>query len=136
MESVFAQHLSCGENVANFFGRSDGLLIDLRNHGAPAQAGFGSDAARLYVGDGHALQRRFVAESLGQIRREVGEKDRRTFLISLTIKGRKLARRVHRHLLSLERSVFDRASKPEVKAFNKVIGALEREAHRRTGKTH
>jgi DNA-binding MarR family transcriptional regulator len=68
----------------------------------------------------------------GLITREVGKTDRRTFLIMLTAKGRKLARRVSRHLSALERAVVRRMSAADMKGFNKVVAALEHEANRRT----
>jgi DNA-binding MarR family transcriptional regulator len=68
----------------------------------------------------------------GLITREVGKTDRRTFLIMPTAKGRKLAQRVSRHLSALERAVVRRVSAADVKGFNKVVAALEQEAHRRT----
>src|SRR3954463_5369952 len=37
--------------------------------------------------------------------RKVGQSDRRTFVVSLTVKGRKLARRVRTHLTALEKAV-------------------------------
>jgi DNA-binding MarR family transcriptional regulator len=67
----------------------------------------------------------------GLITREVGKKDRRTFLILLTAKGRKLARRVNRHLSDLERRVVQRVSAADIKGFSKVVAALEQEAHHR-----
>jgi DNA-binding MarR family transcriptional regulator len=68
----------------------------------------------------------------GLITRQVGKTDRRTFLIGLTAKGRKLARRVSRHLSDLERSVVRRVKAADIKGFNNVVAALEDEAHRRT----
>src|SRR5438034_3152131 len=41
----------------------------------------------------------------GLITRAVGEKDRRTFVITPTAKGRAAAKRVHRHLADLEAAV-------------------------------
>src|SRR6266516_3970648 len=41
----------------------------------------------------------------GLITRKVGKSDRRTFVITLTTKGRRLAQRVNRHLSDLERAV-------------------------------
>jgi DNA-binding MarR family transcriptional regulator len=64
----------------------------------------------------------------GLITREVGKKDRRTFVIMLTAKGRKLARRVSRHLSDLERAVVRRVSAADMRGFNKVVAALEQEA--------
>src|SRR5690349_17593786 len=46
----------------------------------------------------------------GLISRQVGTRDRRTFVIRLTAKGRKLARRVKGHLSQLERAVKDQVS--------------------------
>jgi DNA-binding MarR family transcriptional regulator len=68
----------------------------------------------------------------GLITREVGKTDRRTFLIMLTAKGRKLARRVSRHLSDLERGVVRRVSAADIKGFSKVVAALEQEARQRT----
>jgi DNA-binding MarR family transcriptional regulator len=68
----------------------------------------------------------------GLIRREVGKTDRRTFLITPTAKGRKLAQRVYRHLSNLERAVARRVGTADIKGFKNVVSALEQEAHRRT----
>ena len=73
-------------------------------------------------------------EDRGLIKREVGETDRRTFLVMLTAKGRKLARRVSRHLSDLERDVVRRVRPADIKGFNNVVAALEHEAHHRTRK--
>jgi len=64
----------------------------------------------------------------GLITRTVGKTDRRTFLIAPTAKGRKLARRVSRHLSDLERAVVRHVSAADIKGFNKVVAALEQEA--------
>ena len=69
----------------------------------------------------------------GLITRAVGETDRRTFIVRPTAKGRKLAKRVQRHLSALERAVAHRVSAADIKGFNKVVAALEREAHQRVG---
>jgi len=66
------------------------------------------------------------------ITRKVGETDRRTFLVKLTSKGRKLAARVSRHLSDLERSVTARVSAADIKGFDHVVTALEQQAHQRT----
>jgi DNA-binding MarR family transcriptional regulator len=65
------------------------------------------------------------------ITRAVGETDRRTFVVRLTAKGRRLAQRVQRHLSALERAVVRRVSATHLKGFNKVVATLEQEAHRR-----
>ena len=69
----------------------------------------------------------------GLITRAVGETDRRTFVVRLTGKGRKLAQRVHRHLTALERAVNRRVSPADINSFNRVVAALEQEAHQRRG---
>jgi len=73
-------------------------------------------------------------ENRDLIKREVGKTDRRTFLVTLTAKGRKLARRVSRHLSDLEREVVRRVSAADIRGFNNVIEALEHQAHHRTRK--
>jgi DNA-binding MarR family transcriptional regulator len=64
------------------------------------------------------------------VRREVGEIDRRTFVVSLTRRGRQLARRVSRHLAALERAVRRRVRAADLEAFEKVIAAVTEEAQR------
>ena len=68
----------------------------------------------------------------GFVTREVGAKDRRTFVITPTAKGVQVARRVHRHLTDLEDAIGRRVSADDVKGFMKVVSAIEDEAHRRT----
>jgi DNA-binding MarR family transcriptional regulator len=67
------------------------------------------------------------------ITRAVGETDRRTFVVRLTAKGRKLGQRVQRHLSALERDVVHRVSAADIQGFNRVVAALEQEAHQRVG---
>jgi len=69
----------------------------------------------------------------GLIERTVGESDRRTFVITLTRKGAKLAQQVDRHLSELERAVARRVSAKDIRGFYKVIAALEHEAHQGAG---
>ena len=68
----------------------------------------------------------------GFVTREVGAEDRRTFVITPTAKGARVAKRVHRHLTHLEDAVGRRVSADDVKGFMKVVSAVEDEAHRRT----
>jgi DNA-binding MarR family transcriptional regulator len=68
----------------------------------------------------------------GYVTREVGAVDRRTFLITPTARGLQVARRVYRHLTDLEEAVGRRVTADEVKAFLKVVSAVEDEAHKRT----
>jgi DNA-binding PadR family transcriptional regulator len=63
------------------------------------------------------------------ITREVGKTDRRTFIVTLTAKGRKLAHRISGHLLELEREVARGVTAAEIKGFKKVVAALEQQAH-------
>ena len=69
----------------------------------------------------------------GLVTRAVGETDRRTFVVRLTAKGRRMAQRVQRHLSALERAVVRRVSAADIKGFNKVVVVLEQEAHHRVG---
>jgi hypothetical protein len=66
-----------------------------------------------------------LVSSRGLITRDVGESDRRTFVITLTAKGRSQARRVSHHLSDLERAVVRRVSAADIKGFNNLVTALE-----------
>src|SRR5262245_30401996 len=68
----------------------------------------------------------------GFVTRAVGSADRRTFVVTPTARGRAVARKVHRHLADLERAVAARVSAGEVRAFLKVIEAVDHEAAQRT----
>ena len=68
------------------------------------------------------------------ITRQVGAADRRTFVVTPTAKGRRVARRVYRHLRDLEQAVTRRVTSDDVKGFLKVVSAIEDEAHERTGR--
>src|SRR5437868_2287133 len=68
----------------------------------------------------------------GLITRNASKRDRRSFVIMLTAKGQKLARRVSRHLSDLERAVARRVSATDMKGFENVISALQQEAHLRS----
>jgi DNA-binding MarR family transcriptional regulator len=67
----------------------------------------------------------------GLITRAVGTADRRTFVVTPTAKGRRVAERVHAHLADLERTVASHLSANDLRVFVKVITAVEEEAHRR-----
>jgi DNA-binding MarR family transcriptional regulator len=67
----------------------------------------------------------------GLVTRKVGAADRRTFVVTLTARGRKLAHRVSRHLAALERQVRRQVSTADMKSFAKVISILETEANNR-----
>ncbi|HWY48008.1 MAG TPA: MarR family transcriptional regulator [Bryobacteraceae bacterium] len=64
------------------------------------------------------------------IRREVRSEDRRSFVISLTPAGKLVARKIHRHLETLEKAALRGAKPGKTKAFADVIGALEAAATR------
>jgi DNA-binding MarR family transcriptional regulator len=105
-------------------------ILALLAHSAPAKV------ADLHRGLAH---KRSTLTSIldrlanrGLITRKVGKTDRRTFLIAPTAKGRKLARRVSRHLSDLERAVVRRVSAADIKGFNNVVAVLEEEAYERT----
>jgi DNA-binding MarR family transcriptional regulator len=68
----------------------------------------------------------------GFITRDVGPSDRRTFVITPTAKGRRVARQVHGHLTDLERAIARRVTPADIRGFLNVIAAVEAEAHRRT----
>src|SRR6266478_3045839 len=68
----------------------------------------------------------------GLVTREVGAADRRTFVITPTVKGRAAAARVHRHLAALERAVARRVTSGEMRVFLKVAAAIEHEAYTET----
>lgn len=103
-------------------------ILALLAHSSPASV------ADLHRGLGH---KRSTLTSIldrlanrGLITRKVRENDRRSFVIALTAKGRRLAQRVRRHLAALERAVGRRVNVTDIKGFNKVVVALEQEAHR------
>lgn len=64
------------------------------------------------------------------IRREVRAEDRRSFVISLTPAGKLMARKIHRHLETLEKAALRGAKPGKTKAFADVIGAVEAAATR------
>jgi DNA-binding MarR family transcriptional regulator len=66
------------------------------------------------------------------VTREVGAADRRTFLVDLTPQGRKAARQVLDHLVALELAVAHRVTSAEVRAFLKVLSAIEEQAREST----
>jgi DNA-binding MarR family transcriptional regulator len=53
-------------------------------------------------------------------------RDRRTFVISLTARGRALARRVSRHLEAFEARVLASASAEDIRTFSRVLDAMDR----------
>ena len=65
-------------------------------------------------------------DARGLIGRTTDTRDRRTFVISLTARGRTLARRVARHLHAFEARVLADASAADVRAFVRVLDAMDR----------
>jgi DNA-binding MarR family transcriptional regulator len=65
-------------------------------------------------------------EARGFIVRATDPRDRRSFRIKLTRKGRTVAGRVSRHLEAFEDRVLQRASPRDLQAFRRVLDALER----------
>jgi DNA-binding MarR family transcriptional regulator len=63
--------------------------------------------------------------SRGWVNRESSQKDRRSFVISLTAVGSKRAAKVHRLLESLEAGVLASTDRSAIEAFAQVIGRLE-----------
>ena len=68
----------------------------------------------------------------GFITRTVGAADRRTFLVTPTVKGRAVAAHLRRHLADLEHAVARRVTAADVAAFLRVVAVVEEEAHART----
>jgi DNA-binding MarR family transcriptional regulator len=120
-------------------------LAELREHGlsqgeahtlAHLAASSPATIAELHRGLAHkrstltSILDRLAARGL--ITRDVGATDRRTFVITPTPTGKKIARQVHRHLASLEETVNARITPEDLSAFLRVIAAVEEEARRRT----
>jgi DNA-binding MarR family transcriptional regulator len=70
----------------------------------------------------------------GFITREVDRADRRTFVVTLSRSGRKVARDVYEHLARLERAVGARVTSADLQAFLNVLAALEKEADNADGR--
>jgi DNA-binding MarR family transcriptional regulator len=72
---------------------------------------------------------RLVARGL--VTREVGTRDRRTFVVTTTARGHKVARAVLQHLADLERAVRAHVTTDDLRGFLNVMASVEEEAHRR-----
>ena len=66
----------------------------------------------------------------GFVTRQVATTDRRTFIVTLTARGRQVAGRVHRHLDALEKAVGSRVSAEDVRGFARVIAVVEEESRK------
>jgi DNA-binding MarR family transcriptional regulator len=94
--------------------------------------------AELHAGLAHkrstltSILDRLVARGL--VTRDPGVEDRRTFIIDLTARGRRVAADVQRHLAALEEAVGRRVTRDDVRAFLKVLGAVEELARQGTGR--
>jgi DNA-binding MarR family transcriptional regulator len=64
-------------------------------------------------------------EERALIVRKSDARDRRTFVISLTAEGRRVARRMTAHLEAFEARILKRASAGDVKAFLRVLDAVD-----------
>jgi DNA-binding MarR family transcriptional regulator len=73
-------------------------------------------------------------ESRGLLRREMHEKDRRSFLVRPTARGRALAAKVHAALHGLEAEVGRRVTTAEMAGFDAVVAALEAAARQSGGR--
>lgn len=67
-------------------------------------------------------------ETAGLVRREVHAGDRRSFMISLTARGRVKARQVHAALADLEARVAKRVRDADLAGFEAVVEALQQAA--------
>jgi DNA-binding MarR family transcriptional regulator len=61
----------------------------------------------------------------GFITRDTGAKDRRTFVVGLTKKGKKVAAEVYRELAQLEAQALARISRENLRSLNSVLQSLE-----------
>ncbi len=68
----------------------------------------------------------------GLVGRDVSPADRRSFIVTPTSRGRRVARQVHSQLEALERAALAQVSDAELRGFAKVIAAVEGEARQRT----
>jgi DNA-binding MarR family transcriptional regulator len=64
-------------------------------------------------------------EEAGMVRRETNAEDRRSFLVSLTPEGGKLAKRLNRKLLEFEAEIRRRVRAADVEGFQAVMRAVE-----------
>jgi DNA-binding MarR family transcriptional regulator len=79
-----------------------------------------------------SILNRLVARGL--VTREVGESDRRTFIVTTTAKGRRVAHEVYQQLADLERAVGTLVTETDRLGFSRVLAAIESEAHARATK--
>jgi DNA-binding MarR family transcriptional regulator len=66
----------------------------------------------------------------GLVRREISPHDRRGFIIRLTPRGAKLAGRVYKRLAELESAILKTAGERQLRAFDRVVSAIEARAMR------
>jgi DNA-binding MarR family transcriptional regulator len=64
-------------------------------------------------------------EERALIVRKSDARDRRTFVISLTAEGRRVARRITEHLKAFEARILKQASASDVRAFLRVLDAVD-----------
>jgi DNA-binding MarR family transcriptional regulator len=70
-------------------------------------------------------------EARALITRAVGQSDRRTFVVTLTARGRRIANQVFDQIVTLERAVARQVSEGDLAGFANVLSAIETEAHAR-----
>jgi MarR family transcriptional regulator, organic hydroperoxide resistance regulator len=58
------------------------------------------------------------------IRRKLHPRDRRSFLVSPTARGRRMAAKIERNLLDLESKIADRVTATDLKGFARVMTAI------------
>jgi DNA-binding MarR family transcriptional regulator len=62
----------------------------------------------------------------GWLRRRLDSEDRRSFLVELTARGRRVAEQVNREVRSLEESVLKEVTPKQMRGFEAVVQALGR----------
>jgi len=65
----------------------------------------------------------------GYVTRTTSDRDRRTFVVATTARGRAVAARVHRHFRDIEAALARRVTPAEARVFLKVLSAMEELAH-------
>src|SRR6266536_4593503 len=105
--------LYLGELREHDLSQGEAHILALLAHSSPA------NVADLHRGLAH---KRSTLTSIldrladrGFITRAVGADDRRTFVVTPTTKGRRVARRVHSHLTELERAAAARVSSDDIR---------------------
>jgi DNA-binding MarR family transcriptional regulator len=118
---------SLGRDVAHGLTQGEAHVLAQLAAGGPATVG------ALHAGLAH--QRSTLTSILdrlvrrGYITRTTSDRDRRTFVVATTPRGRAVAARVHRHFRDLEAALARRVTPAEARVFLKVLSAMEELAH-------